>query len=60
LKRSTVVKKKNIRKALKKKREIVVVIERHIDAKDTLFPEKLAKANEILRNTKFRDSRLGL
>jgi len=55
-----VVKKKNIRKALKKKREIVVVIERHIDAKDTLFPEKLAKANEILRNTKFRDSRLGL
>jgi hypothetical protein len=56
----SVTKKKNIRKAPKKKGEIVVIIEHHIDAKDTLFPEKVARGNEILRNTKFTDSRLGL
>ena len=32
--------------------DVVVVIERHFDAKDTLFPEKVAKGNEMLKNLK--------
>ena len=52
-------KKNNIRKALRK-RQTVIVIESQIDAKDTLFPEKVARANKILSNTKFKDSKLGL
>jgi len=48
----TMTKKKNTRKTLKKKGDVVVVIERHFDAKDTLFPEKVAKGNEMLKNLK--------
>lgn len=51
--------KKNItRKSLKKRKSsTVVVIESHISAKDTLFPEKVADAKKNLRNAKFHDSR---
>jgi hypothetical protein len=51
-------KKKNIGKSRKKNlldsSNVVVVM--HTIEKETLFPEKLEKANEILRNTKFIDS----
>jgi hypothetical protein len=48
------------KKSLKKRlSSTVVVIESRIAAKDTLFPEKVAKANKILRNTNFRDVKLG-
>jgi hypothetical protein len=50
-------KKKTIRKASKKSASTVIVIERSIAAKDTLFPEKVAKGKKILRNTKFHDPR---
>lgn len=53
-------KKKTTRKALKKRNSTtVVVIESRISAKDTLFPEKVAKAKETLRNAKFLDPRFG-
>ena len=47
--------KKSTSKNLLKKRtsSTVIVIESRIAAKDTLFPEKVAKANKILRNTRF-------
>ena len=44
--------KKKINKRSLKKRDNVVIIRTEISPKDTLFPEKLAKANEILRNCK--------
>jgi hypothetical protein len=46
--------KKNTAKRKWKTRSagIVVVVESRIAAKDTLFPEKVAKANKILRKTK--------
>jgi hypothetical protein len=43
----------------KRKQAVVVVIESKIAAKDTLFPEKVAKGNKMLRRTKFHPS-LGL
>jgi hypothetical protein len=52
-----VAKKKNIRKGRKKSlpnsSKAVVVV--HTVEKETLFPEKLKKANEILSKTKFLD-----
>ena len=48
----SVTKKKNSKKTLKKMGDVVVVIERHFDARDTLFPEKVAKGNEMLKNLK--------
>jgi hypothetical protein len=39
------------------KSNTVVVIRTRIAAKDTLFPEKVAKAKKILRNAEFLDSR---
>jgi len=39
-----------------RKATTIVVIESRIAAKDTLFPEKVVKANKILSNTKFLDS----
>jgi hypothetical protein len=53
-----VAKKKINRKTLKK-RNTTVVIATPIAAKDTLFPEKVAKAKKILRNAKFLDPRFG-
>ncbi|HEV3412758.1 MAG TPA: hypothetical protein VG101_09780 [Puia sp.] len=48
-----IAKKNTASKVLKKRNAAtVVVIKSRIDAKDTLFPEKVAKANEILTNTK--------
>jgi hypothetical protein len=56
----SVAKKNTARKILKKRKAAtVVVIESRIAAKDTLFPEKVAKANKILSNTKFLDSVIG-
>lgn len=54
----SLAKRKISGKALKKRTSpsIVVVVETRISAKDTLFPEKLAKAKRILRNTKFHDN----
>ncbi len=52
-----VAKKKNIRKSRKKSllssSKAVVVV--HTVEKETLFPEKLKRANEILNKTKFLD-----
>jgi len=43
-------KKKKVRKSLKKRKpEIVVVIKTHMAAEETLFPEKVARAKEMLR-----------
>lgn len=53
-----VTKKKINRKTLKK-RGTTVVIATPISAKDTLFPEKVAKAKKMLRNAKFLDPRFG-
>ena len=50
-----VVSKKNIRKSKNKKIDslTVVVVKTKIAAKDTLFPEKVARAKEVLSKTKF-------
>jgi hypothetical protein len=40
------------KKRMKRSVETVVVIESRFAAKDTLFPEKVAKANKILSKTK--------
>ena len=50
-----VASKKNIRKSKSKKIDssTVVVVKTRIAAKDTLFPEKVARAKEILSKTKF-------
>jgi hypothetical protein len=51
-------KKKNGRKALKKRKSnTVIVVASEIDAKDALFPEKVARAKEILSKTQFIDPR---
>ena len=44
--------RKNTRKKRLKKRpvETVIIIQETIKAEDTLFPEKVARANEIFRN----------
>jgi len=52
-----IAKKKNISKSRKKSllnssKSVIVV---HTTEKETLFPEKVKKAKEILRNTKFLD-----
>jgi hypothetical protein len=53
-------KKNTARKLLKKRKTTtVVVIESRIAAKDTFCPEKVAKANKILSNTKNLDSVIG-
>jgi len=53
--------RKNTGRKIVKKREpaTIIVHESKIAAKDTLFPEKVAKANKILKNTKFHPG-LGL
>ena len=48
-KKKTVGKIRTIRSSDQK---TVIVVSKH-SAKDTLFPEKLKKANEILKNAKF-------
>ena len=55
------VDKKNTARRLLQKRKstTVVVIESRIDAKDTFCPEKVARANKILSNTKNLDSVIG-
>jgi hypothetical protein len=48
--------KKNTAKNTLKKRtsaSTIVVVRKRISAKDTLFPEKVAKAKKILSNTQF-------
>ena len=55
----SITKKNTIKKALTKKRSTVFVVETRIAPEETLFPEKLAMANEILRKTKFKDPRIG-
>jgi hypothetical protein len=50
-----IAKKKITRKASKKRTSTPAWIEKRIAAKDTLFPEKVAEAKEMLRNTKFPD-----
>jgi hypothetical protein len=53
----SVTKKNTAKKNLRKRSSAtVVVIESRIAAKDTLFPEKVARANKILSNTKSLDS----
>ena len=46
-------KKRVAKRRRPKKTETVIIIERLIDPKDTLFPEKVAEAKEALRNTNF-------
>jgi hypothetical protein len=51
-------KKNNVRKSLKKRKgDTVIVIATEIDAKDTLFPEKVAHAKEIMSKAKILDPR---
>jgi hypothetical protein len=53
-------KKNTARKLLKKRKTTtVVVFESRIAAKDTFCPEKVARANKILSNTKNLDSVIG-
>jgi len=53
----SITRKKNIRKSRKKSllnsSKAVVVV--NTTEKETLFPEKVKRANEILSNTKFSD-----
>jgi len=51
----SVTNKKHIRKSKKKKIDssTVIVIKSRIAAEDTLFPEKVAKAKEVLSKAKF-------
>ena len=50
--------RKNTRKKRLKKRpvETVIIIQETIKAEDTLFPEKVAKMNEIMKNIKLPDN----
>jgi hypothetical protein len=49
-----VARKNTTRKPLKKRAPATIIVhESKIAAKDTLFPEKVARANKILKNTKF-------
>jgi hypothetical protein len=51
-------KKKNIRRSLKKRKsEIVVIIKTEISPEETLFPEKVAHAKEVLSKAKCEDPR---
>jgi len=52
------IKKNSAKKTSKKGTSpaTVVVVKTRISAKDTLFPEKLARAKKILSNTKFLDA----
>ena len=53
----SVTRKNSAIKSLKKRgKDPLIVVESRIAAKDTLFPEKVAKANRILKNTKFDPS----
>jgi hypothetical protein len=46
-----ITRKKNQKKRLKKRKvETVVITHETIKAEDTLFPEKVARANELFRN----------
>jgi hypothetical protein len=55
--KKNIAKKNTASKVLnKRKAATIVVIKSRIDAKDTLFPGKVAKANKILSNTKNLDS----
>jgi hypothetical protein len=57
----SVAKKNDVKKVLKKRSAAtVVVIESRIAAKETLFPEKVARANKILSNTKLLNSTFGI
>jgi hypothetical protein len=56
---STAKKKNGPRSLKKRKRNTVVVIATEIDERDTLFPEKVAHAKEILSKAKFVDPRFG-
>ena len=47
--------KKTTKKRVKRSQQTVIVIQQDIDAKDTLFPAKVARANKILSNTKFHE-----
>lgn len=51
------VKVKNKKKSKKAATSTVGVTKTRIAAKNTLFPEKVAKAKEILSKTKFLDGR---
>lgn len=55
----TATKKKIVRNTLKNKNRTTIVIATPIAAKDTLFPEKVAKAKKMLRNATFLDPRFG-
>jgi hypothetical protein len=46
-------KKKTAKKRRLKKTETVIIIESTFDPKDTLFPEKVARAKEMLSKTDF-------
>jgi hypothetical protein len=50
-------KKKVQRSVRKRKSEIVVVIATEMAAEDTLFPEKVARAKEVLSKAKCEDPR---
>jgi len=53
--------KKTAGKTLKKRASSTVfVIESPLSVKDTLFPEKVARAKKTLRNAKFLDPRFGV
>jgi hypothetical protein len=48
--------KKATKKRLKRRKvETVIIIQETINAEDTLFPEKVARANEIMKNVKLPD-----
>jgi hypothetical protein len=53
------VAKKNARKSLKNRNRTTIVIATPIEAKDTLFPDKVAKAKKMLQNATFLDPRFG-
>ena len=53
-------KKKALRKALRRRKSTtVVVIAKEIAPEETLFPEKVARAKEVLSKAKFLDPRFG-
>ena len=46
-----IARKKTSKKRLKKRKvETVIIIQETIKAEDTLFPEKVAKMNELFKN----------
>ena len=48
--------KKKVRKSVKKRKsEIVVIISHEISPEETLFPEKVARAKEMLRRLEVDD-----